>query len=196
MRNSRVAVLLVSFMVLGSASCASFRAGQVQPVSDWPPQTSAKKSIRLITTYDYMLNGKPMEGAALAIDTQAQRVADVYVDSGMFSQVIRDRGETDLVGRVKMEQEEDGSMALAFITGLTLYLVPSKSDVTVRVKTTFADADGNDLGTFEKAEKIAVWQQLFLVFVAPFKFPVSVYTDTIRDLNRATIADAHAAGVI
>ena len=50
--------VLVSFF----CSCASFRAGNLQPISQWPPSKVVKeKSISLIISGESIVNGKDTE---------------------------------------------------------------------------------------------------------------------------------------
>jgi hypothetical protein len=110
-------------------------------------------------SFEYTFNGSQLEGAAVLLDKFAEQTMSIYVESGLFSEVRRGGGSADIMADVKIVRAEEGSVGMAVLTGLTLYLVPSKSTVTTTVKTSFRDVDGNTLGTFEKSEAVNVWQQ-------------------------------------
>ena len=87
-------------------------------------------------------------------------------------------------------------MAMAFLTGLTLYLIPSTAHECLSIKTTYKDKNGAVLGSSDKAECFDFWQQLFL-FPAMFSnFPGSVTKEVLFDLNRNTILESRAKGVL
>lgn len=86
-------------------------------------------------------------------------------------------------------------MGLAFLTGFTMFIIPSRIQEGFVVKTTYKDNSGNAIKSFEKSESADTWMQLFLLPVAPFKFPGSEYMELLFDLNRNTIIEAHRKGV-
>ncbi len=78
---------------------------------------------------------------------------------------------------------------MSVVTGLTLYIVPSKITSDFTVKTTIRDNGGKVLGEFTTTDSVLTWQQIFLVFVMPFSYPRSVEEQAIFDLNRAALIE-------
>jgi hypothetical protein len=196
MRQLRGRIAAALLVVALAGGCASFRAGKLAPITGWPPPQDAKKSVRLLLDAQFTFNGSAIEGAGAMTDKLATRTGKIYAESGLFSEVRRGAGDTDLVADVRFTRAEEGSLGMAVLTGLTLYLIPSKADLIMTMKTTFRNRDGDVLGVVEKTETNAVWQQMFLFPVMFAKHPISVFWRTFDDLNRATLTDAKALGYL
>jgi hypothetical protein len=193
-RELRWSALAVAIVLCGG--CASFRAGHVEPVMNWPPAAPAKKkSISVAVSCSAVLSGKPTDAPQQVIDLYRQRTWAAYEESGQFSDVRTGLEPTDLRAEVRIEDRGDPHTALAVLSGLTMTLIPAKASDELTMRTTFKDAEGNTLATIEKSETINTWIQMFLVFVMPAKFPTGVVKGTISDLNRATIDAAHAQNI-
>jgi hypothetical protein len=79
---------------------------------------------------------------------------------------------------------------------LTLYVLPSSASDHLTIRTTFRNGEGDVLGETTMTETVTLWQQLFLVFVMPFKFPPTVTNETIDDLFRASLVEAASKGYL
>ena len=196
MKPKKYAISIMVFVLLSFfCGCASFRAGNLPPVSQWPPQPTMKgKSVSIVVSGEAILNGKEQEVSANFIEIWREPTVKAYHESGLFSEVKTGLTETDLRAEVKIVDRGKVNLGSAFLTGLTLYLIPSNGTDELVVKTTIKDGEGKTLGTFEKSETITLYQQLFLIFAMPFNFPGSVVKKTLYDLNRATIIEAHSKG--
>jgi len=123
-----------------------------------------------------------------------ERAIGAYLDSGLFSPVMRghnDRGGLSVVIEVQHAREE--SMALTLFSGLTLFLVPSRSSDRYQVVTTFRDARGRTLASTEARATQTVWRQLFLVFAMPFKRDAT--PEIFYDLSRHGLIQAADQGI-
>jgi hypothetical protein len=199
-RDSPVIAIALGAITVLVVGCAAFRAGNLPPVSPWPPSGSQKKSARLALTYEYTRNGSqvPGIGAGIMLNWVGEQTMATYVGSGLFSEVRRGGGPADITADVKVALAAEESIAMRFLTVLTAFLIPSKYTLTTTVRTTMRDAEGNTLATFEKSEAVNTWYQLFLVFWEPFYFPTltRVIWGPLDDIHRATLAEAHAQGIV
>jgi hypothetical protein len=197
MKNMNFFIFIITICLMSFFSgCASFRAGNLPP-SEWSPESVAQnQSIDVIVSGESIVNGKEQDPNAKCLETWNEQVLKAYNDSGLFSEVKTGIAETDLRSEVKILDRGEVNLGLAFITGLTLYLIPSKASDEITIQTKIKDREGKILGTFEKSETINTWQQLFLIFGTPFNFPGTVTKETLYDLNRAIINEAHMQGVI
>jgi hypothetical protein len=103
--------------------------------------------------------------------------------------------------RADVEYIEEGSKALAsvsgFICGFTFGMIPGYVKANITTVTTFRDQAGKELGSIRQSETYSFWMQLFLVTVMPFREePQSVARGIYFDLNRATLAQARASGIL
>ena len=191
----RYAAIVLGVMCV--SGCASFRAGQLSPVSQWPPSPApSKRSISVVLSGKAIVNGANQEVNSQFLSVWREQTVKAYQDSGLFSEVGGGLGSSDLRAEVQILDRGEPNQALAFLSGLTMTIIPVKATDELIVKTAFKDRDGNTLGTFEKSESVATWIQLFMVFAMPGNFPGSVVKQTLYDLNRATISEARAKNVL
>jgi hypothetical protein len=188
--------LLVAFT---SVACASFRGGEVPPTQPWPPAAAgaAKKSVSMIlASGSTEVNGKTVDAPPNMVANWQQWTEATYRDSALFSAVVDPTFPSDLRSEVRVVDTGNANPALAFISGLTLTLLPAKASDRVTLHTEFKNAKGELLATIEKSESLDTWIQLFLVFAMPFHLPKSEVRELFAELNRATLAEAHAQGII
>jgi hypothetical protein len=195
--NILITAVIITIIALLSSGCASFRDSNLPPVSQWPPLNAAKgKSICIIVSGESTFNGKEQEVTFKLRNFWRDQVAKAYEDSGLFSEVKTYMSDTDLKAEIKIIDHNERNIGSAILTGLTLYLMPSKGTDELIVKTTIKNKVGNTLGVYEKSERVTTWLQLFLIFAMPFNFPGPVYEETLCDLNRSTIVELHSKGFL
>jgi hypothetical protein len=183
--------LALALAITISWGCASFRAGQLAPVTGWPPSVPGKKkSISVVVSGSAVIGGKPTDAPQQMIDIWRQRTWATYEESGLFSDVRTGLEATDLRAEVRIEDSGEPNIALAVLCGLTMTLIPVEAADKLTMRTAFKDADGNTLASIEKTETVNTWIELFLVFVMPAKFPTGVVKGVLNDLSRATITAA------
>ena len=184
-------ILIACFL----AACSSFRQGNLQPPHSWPPEaTQGKKTISLLVTSEKFVNGLRKEMPLGLIQNWQKRVAKVYVDSGIFSEVKIGPADTDLQSEVTVSAFNQRNDTMINISGATLTLFPATMEDRFVVKTKIKDKDGQMLGSVETTESVSHWMHLFLMFIAPFNWPPTVFTDTFADLIRVSIVEVHEGG--
>jgi hypothetical protein len=200
MISRRIVRALAVTVLLASAAtgCASFRRGDVPATTPWPPAPSAsKKSVSLLLANGTTnMNGKAADAPPAMVAKWRELTKTAYSDSGLFSAVVPENTPSDIRAEVRINDEGTFSPVLSFLSGFTLTLLPSSATDRISMHTDFKNADGDVLATIEKSESMTMWTQFFLVFVMPFNWPGTVANDTFRDLSRATLAEAHAKGVL
>ena len=187
-------ILVLSFVISG---CAAFREGNIPRARMLAERAMEKRpSIGVQVSGAVILDGKIYQSHPKTTKNWRTQTIKAYEESGLFSQVKEGASETELHAEVMIVDRGDPNRFLAFITGLTLYIIPSKATDEFTVKTTIRDGDGNTLGTFEESETVTLWQQLLLVLAMPFNWPESVAREALYDLNHATIREAHGLGIL
>jgi len=200
--------LAALFLVL--AGCATFRDGPNQPIAQWPPEsTGGKKTIAIKFDYKHFFNDQELCkccpapnaqkccGPVQIPDPMINSVLRAYRTSGLFS-FVRDDSETsnaDIRAQVNITRKESGSTASAFITGLTVGVIPGYFQEKFIFNTTFVDPAGTTLGSYENSESSITWASLLLFPFLPYKSQGKVYSDMVFDLNRQTILEAHGKGI-
>jgi len=193
--------IVLLFMSVGTlylfVGCASFREGNVPRAQSSSRRKGVEgKSISVQVYGAVILNGDIYQAHPETWEDWSRYTINAYEDSAMFSTVRESGDKADLEAEVVVVDRGDPNRLFARITGLTLYIIPSKVTHEITVKTTIRDGDGNTLGAFEKSETVTLWQQLLLVFAMPFNLPESVNREAVYDLNHATIKEAHGLGIL
>jgi hypothetical protein len=189
---------IVSFSLLFLlTACAAFREGNV-PYGRWFSgiPTAKDKSISLGVYGAAILDGKIYQAHPRTMKNWRKQTFKAYEDSGLFTVVKESPDGTDLEAEIMIVDRADPNTFFAFITGLTLYIIPSKATDEFTVQTTIRDREGKTVGAFEKSETVSLWQQVLLILAMPFNWPSSVAKEALYDLNRATIMDAYSEGIL
>jgi len=183
-------ILIACFLT----ACSSFRQGNLQPSHSWPLEaTQEKKTISLFVTSKKFVNGRREEMPLGLIRSWQKRITQIYVDSGLFSEVEIGPADTDLQSEVTVSDFRQGMKP--DLAPLTLFLFPVRWEDMYVVKTKIKDHDGQTLGSVETTETVSHWMHLFLMFIAPFRdSPPTVSTDTFADLIRVSIVELHEGG--
>jgi hypothetical protein len=209
-----VIVGLLALAFLFSACEHAFRADKLPPISSWPLQSkgnnigiktaTAGSGGSSVSTIGLMVTATDIDKKTNQVEAMPPlrpgfleaNTKRAYQDSGLFSEIKGGMAEADRRADVKITAYVEGNLALAFLTGLTLHIIPHTFTYDYVINTTFYDQAGKELGMIEKAESFTTWDQLFLVFLMSFKSPKSVHPEIIYDLNRAIIVEAHEKGII
>jgi len=198
MRFRNIVLFFVSVgMLYFLAGCASFREGNVPRA-----RSSSQKAVgqgKTISVEVYgaaILNGKIYQAHPKTMKSWRRQTVKAYEDSGLFSAILGGPAEADLEAEVMIVDKADPNAFFAFITGLTLYVIPSKATDEYTLQTTIRDREGKTVGAFEMSETVSLWQQVLLILAMPFNWPSSVAKEALYDLNHATLMDAYSQGIL
>ncbi len=186
-------ILISSFLFWGCMG--HFREGQLQQISSWPPESpKEKKSISIIVSGEAIVEGVEHEANANMIETWRAHSVKAYKDSALFSEVYTGFEDSDLRAHVKIFDRGEVTSGSPFLTGLTMYLIPTTVDDEFTVTTTFKNSEGKNLGSITKIETVNTVLQFFMIFA--LGSGSAVIEETIYDLNRATIIEANSQNFI
>ena len=185
MIRRRIIFVLVVWMSLSSfGGCAAFRWGDTEPPASWPlSKGPGKQSISLLLT-----------GASPYIEGLEESAAKAYKESGLFSDVKTHASETDLRAEVDVIVGRSANSDV-LIAQLTLFLFPLIQRNEVVIRTTLKNKEGQELGVVEKKDGYTELDGLLMIFFMPFKWPDSIESNLLYDLNRATISQANDEGL-
>jgi hypothetical protein len=160
---------LLACALLSLTGCISYSQHNLVLVEQWPPAApiEQKQSAYIKVDAQYLFNDEARAGGFNQANLE-NLIKQQYLGSERFSRVITAQETSDLYVNIRVSNHERGSLAAAFITGLTLFVIPSKHSNELTMTTTFKDADGKVLGRVEKRETITTWMQLLLIFGLPF----------------------------
>ncbi|MAZ47162.1 MAG: hypothetical protein CME65_01280 [Halobacteriovoraceae bacterium] len=187
-------ILLPILTIFILTSCAGWRLEQTEKVGTFPSLlnsgTTQKLKVALnVLSYDHFYNGELKQSSLTETKKQEQidSILQVYRDSDLF---IFDKKNPDLFIDLEIKSEGSGSLNRVILTYATFFLIPSSSETKFSVKAVFKRANGEVIGEITKIDTVEKWQQLFLIFAMPFKYPYVALKDTLVDLNRAVIMEA------
>lgn len=188
----RLLIALLGLSLL--TGCAGFRSGETENLGAWPAAKEQKPTLR------YVVKGKAVHnGQAVAIPPNGTKalsdiVGKAYNDSGLFSSVNEGFGDADVLAEVKITDEGQGSMALAFLSGFTFFVVPATAKDTIITETTYRDREGKVLAEVSKRDSLRTWFQLLLLPGAFVANPFTMSNQIHYDNNKASILNAHENG--
>jgi len=194
MKRIQSARWLIAAATLWSG-CATFRAGMTPSQTVWPPASGTTgKVVALTVRADSEVNGKRASLPDAALAQLRGRIWELYDESGLFSDVKTGLEEADVLVDVHLSNTGHSSTGMAILTGVTMFLVPTKAVDSNTMTTRFTNMDGDVLAVIEKHDEMTTWIQLFMLFV-PGRNTVATGAEMVTDMVRATIVDARSQGV-
>lgn len=185
---------LAALVALLLPACASFQGDRLGPVPDVSPPQS-KPTVSVAVFGEARLSGEKRDLPRTALERYKEATREAYEESDFFSDVRMGLEESDLRAEVKITNSGNPNYGLAFLSGLTLMIIPAKATDIFEVETSFKDRSGATLGEFSRTEEMDTWIELLLIVAAPFAWPGSVLHDTLVDTNDAVLHDAADAGL-
>ncbi|UXY54967.1 hypothetical protein [Pseudomonas tohonis] len=191
-------VLRITTLFLGLAlltGCAGFRSGETENLGNWPQAGQQKPSLRYVVEGKVKMNDVDGAVQPATVKAWSDITGKAYKESNLFSSVTEGFGDADITAEVKVTNDGHGSMALAFISGLTLMVVPSTAEDRVITQTTYRSRDGKVLAEVTKQDSVRTWMQILLFPGVVVANPFSKINQIHYDNNKATILDASKNGV-
>ncbi|WP_460145526.1 hypothetical protein [Pseudomonas sp. S2_A02] len=182
--------LLVLLILLSSSltGCISYSQHELAPLDQWPPAQARqdKPSAYLHVTTQQQFNGELSGGVGNAALVE-QKMLETFKESGQFKSVTTDKVDSSLYLTSTLTNNEQGNVASAWLTGFTLFVIPTTFSNTFTLETVFKDREGNVLGKIVKQESTRTWMQVLLIVGLPF----NERGDTVlKHLTQSTLDEA------
>ena len=143
------------------------------------------------------MNGQPLNFAVKAGESRLQdKIIERFVRSGMFSAVSVSNPNSDLSVTVEMKDDGSGSLVMAFITGLTFFIVPSSATDCYKVTAKVRNNKSGVEKTFEVEDFVTTWQEILLLPFLPFNFAPVVANDVLNNVMDTVAVKVHDAACI
>lgn len=156
-------------LTAGLVGCAAFPGKQLKKVGQFPEVTQ-KQSIGINLAYKQTLNGQTSTAMALVAEARMQKkVLERFTKSGLFSSVSPPTGKTDIELQIELIDVGEANLGLAFVTGLTMYIVPSSAKDTFKLSAKTKLSKGRSGKSFELQDSVTLHQQIALLPIMPFK---------------------------
>jgi hypothetical protein len=165
----RTTALLVFALVTSLSGCAIFRANDLPEVGSLPGPAAASTKPNAgyaFISHSSMGAKTPVQGEMLA--KQEDEFAKVLRDSGYFASVNKANGKDVNISIDLLESGDPAAMVGAFITGFSLFTIPSWATIDMQATCTVVTADGKSR-TYTLKDSVTMVNWLPMVLVFPFK---------------------------
>ena len=95
-----------------------------------------------------------------------------------------------------MKDIGEGSLGMAFLTGLTLYIIPSKATDTYVLTAIVQDSSGQEIAQYELTDSVTQWQEILLLPIMPFIMTPLVASGVRKNMLRTLIHRMIDDGVV
>ncbi|WP_130907054.1 hypothetical protein [Pseudomonas sp. Sample_16] len=166
----QVGKILWLALVLGLSGCASFTKDEVAPVN-LPSMSSYSNKPNVYVDFDFY-QGAPKSTSAVEIpqarDMLKPELQKVLNDSGLFGRVTLDEfqkqpGDYSLRLKVYNHPPGGGQLAMAFISGLTMTVIPSMATDQYTMSLEALDQQGLPISNASNHDSINTWIGIWFV---------------------------------
>lgn len=157
-------------LVLGLGGCASFTKDEVAPVN-LPSMSNYSNKPNVYVDFDFY-QGTPKSASAVEIpqarDMLKPELQKVLSDSGLFGRVTLDEfqkqpGDYNLRLKVYNHPPGGGQLVMAFISGLTMTLIPSMATDQYTMSLEALDQQGLAISNASNHDSINTWMGIWFV---------------------------------
>jgi|GEM_PF-417459 len=157
-------------LVLGLSGCASFTNDEVAPVN-LPSMSSYLHKPNVYVDFDFY-QGTPKSASAVEVpqarDMLKPELQKVLSDSGLFGRVTLDEfqkqpGDYNLRLKVYNHPPGGGQLAMAFISGLTMTIIPSMASDQYTMSLETLDQQGLAISNTSNHDSINTWIGIWFV---------------------------------
>ncbi len=170
MRPRAAFTILLAVLAWCASGCATFEMHELAEVTPWPPAAVGMKakSVGLSYSFQRYESGAPTAfSQGNGIDQGTRYSLAQLQSSGMISEV-RDYGSADLNIKLQLVNRQSHSEVASFITGFTLFLVPSFETNYWQIVALVTDAHGRKLAEYDLTDGHRTWYHLLLLPLSPF----------------------------
>lgn len=182
--------MLALGLVLALGGCASFTKDEVAPVT-LPSMANYANKPNVYVDFDFY-QGEPKSASAVEVpqarDQLKPQLQKILADSGLFGRVTLDEFEKqpgDYSLRLKMYNHPPnaGSMVLAFISGLSMMIIPAYGSDQYTLSLEAQDGQGQAVTTASNHDAVGTWIGIWFIPLMA-NTPKDAVTDTFtRQVN-------------
>lgn len=183
------------FLVLILSGCAGFKGKQLDPVNTFP-EARVKPSVQTSFELKQSVNDGP---TTLFPETAEEfrhiRLIRTFRKTELFQEVGTNLNEPDLSVSVKLETRAHINYFSTFLTGLTLYLIPSQVTDEFQLQAEVQNREGR-VWTIHLEDHVTLWQHITLLPVMPFKTVPGAMIEVQENMYRHLIQEMLQRNII
>lgn len=205
---TKLVVPSITFLILAfvSTGCMTIRGEDSRMQNQWPllREGATKRTIVLNVSGNFIARTLSYRGPTRLVEIGEfkEPAVKAYSDSGLFETIDALQRKADVRADVTIAREgNNGTLAIlsTILSGLTLTLIPGYDSQVFTIETIYRDQSDTVLGSVKKKESVSTWFQVFLLFPMLLGLVdsqgVSMW-NLHYALHRATIEEAHTAGIL
>lgn len=160
--------LCVSCFTLSQVGCVVFSTKNLPKVQAFPPSGTVKPSVGICYSFHTYLNDKERPATEFFQEKFSKRIVERFSKSDLFSSVALQDNEADLRVNVEVKHYGHGYPLLAFLSGLTLTIIPCRAEDDYEVSASVFNKKTGATSKIEIADSSVLWIHLLLVPAMPF----------------------------
>lgn len=186
--NILVMILLSAILCACLSSCGYAYKNMIKPVNNLPLLKNQEEQKPIVyLKYKKFWKRSATENIEFSVSQQENEyIYDLLNDSGLFAEVIYDEYEkkradfTIEMSLYEYSENQGASIVGAVITGLTLFLIPSATDVSYSLNTKIIDQTGKVIHEYKNTDGKTFWIGLLALFIIDYK-DNNILTNQIND---------------
>jgi len=182
-----------------AANCATFTSypDEFQIPSDPRPSAKPTASVSIAYSQKSILHGREVQMNGKTLEKVQAKYESFFKDSGYFTGTGSILGNSDLKVTVEaVDAGGGGGPVLAFISGLTLMILPAWAQDHFTVTFSFRDKKDKLLKQYVREVTFNTWIEILLLPVMPFKYLSSEVNAGFKTITYSVLQEADKDGIL
>ncbi len=189
--------LSILFLCLIAINCATFTDfnPEVKEVT-FKNNGNASKTLLINVKQKVTINGSPREMNAKSEENARERFAKICKESFLFKEVKTGLDTGDIKLTIESENTGEANQFLAFLSGLSLLIIPAYAQDDIQIKYSFRDKKDTVIKEYKRRVTFNTWIHLFMIPLMPFKFPVAEIGSAMEAVTKSVLDEADRDGIL
>ncbi|MEI7014867.1 hypothetical protein [Leptospira licerasiae] len=188
-------IALILFSIIGSVGCilsTSLNSPMTTFQNPANVEMHLKKKVLFVCEWSYLINGNPLETQfQKGYSEKSTRNLKVEFDKLDFLTFQTGGDDFDYKLIIKHKTESNTNFGLNFLSAITLLIIPGMSEKNYQIDYQLFDRNGNTIKRSSFRAGQEYYQQILLIFVMPFKFPLSEENNVLRHFAKSVTSDLY-----
>lgn len=187
--------ILLSLWGLIAVNCATFTEFNPEVKDVVFKNQNPAKSLLVNVRQRVTINGTLSDVSAKGEENARNRYAYFCRESGLFKEVKTGLDVADMKLLIESDNNGEANRLLAFLSGLTLFLIPAYAQDDLNLNFSFRDKNDTIIKEYKRRVTFNTWIHLILIPLMPFKFPIVEVNDGVESITRSILDEANRDGI-
>jgi len=193
--KSSLTSLISLLLALVLSGCAGFKGKRLDPVGSLPKPENRPSVQTRLELEQYVNDGPTTLFPESAEHFRQLALVRTFRNTDVFSEVGTNLKNPDISVDVRMQTRAHINYFSTFLTGLTLYLVPSQVTDEFTVRAQITNSTGQQW-TITLEDHVTLWQHISLLPVMPFKTVPEAMIEVHENMYRHLVKEMLDRGII